>query len=84
MPDAQLLRLGVRQWSELPLWRTFEGVWRVDSSGALAAGLRCRPLINTVAATWAWMTASSLADNERSVEIGIDRFREAQILAQAS
>lgn len=81
--DQQLLSLGVRQWSELPLWRTFEGVWRVDSAGAEAAGLRCRPLLETTAATWSWMKTTTLGANERSADIGIDPAREEQILALA-
>ena len=31
VPDAQLLARGVRQWSEMPLWRTFPGVWQVNA-----------------------------------------------------
>ena len=82
--DEQLLRLGVRQWSELPLWRTFEGVWRVDAAAAVAAGLTCRPLLETAAATWEWMATTALGVSDRSMEIGLDRFREEQILTRAS
>jgi 2'-hydroxyisoflavone reductase len=82
--DEQLLSLGVRQWSELPLWRTFEGVWRVDAAAAVAAGLTCRPLLETAAATWEWMATTTLGVSDRSLEIGLDRFREEQILARAS
>ena len=84
VPDARLVQLGVRQWSELPLWRTFEGVWKVSSALAANAGLVCRSLEETVAATWAWMSTTQFGPNERSAEIGIDRSREAHILAQAS
>lgn len=82
--DEQLLSLGVRQWSELPLWRTFEGVWRVDAAAAVAAGLTCRPLLETAAATWEWMATTALGVSDRSMEIGLDRFREEQILTRAS
>lgn len=82
--DEELLSLGVRQWSELPLWRTFEGVWRVDSAAAFAAGLKSRSLLATAADTWAWMSTTTLSRNERSGEIGIDPSREQQILALAS
>jgi nucleoside-diphosphate-sugar epimerase len=85
VPDGQLLALGVRQWSELPLWRTHAGVWQVDSAAALAAGLRCRGLADTAAATWRWMTTSpSAVADERSAEIGLSAQREQSILASVS
>ncbi|MCP2325217.1 nucleoside-diphosphate-sugar epimerase [Hamadaea flava] len=80
-PDDVLLRRGVRQWSELPLWRTHPGVWCVDASAAFAVGLRSRPLAETVAATWAWMQTAPTLLNERSAEIGLTRQHEAEILA---
>ena len=55
VPDERLLAEGVRQWSEMPLWRTFPGVWQVDPAAAVAAGLTCRQLADTVADTWAWL-----------------------------
>jgi nucleoside-diphosphate-sugar epimerase len=39
-----LIEQGVKQWTELPLWRTHAGVWAVDSSRAVATGLECRPI----------------------------------------
>lgn len=83
--DHQLLAYGVRQWSELPLWRTFPGVWQVDSSAAHAQGLTCRPLAETVADTWSWMQdAKSRPADERATEIGISRDREQRILANVA
>ncbi|WP_433516496.1 NAD-dependent epimerase/dehydratase family protein [Nonomuraea sp. CA-143628] len=83
VPDDDLVRAGVRQWSEIPLWRTFPGVWQVSSARAHAAGLVCRPLRSTVHDTWAWMAtlASRQIVNERSGEIGLSKEREAQVLA---
>lgn len=83
VPDEKLLAMGVRQWSELPLWRTFPGVWRVDSTAALSAGLSCRSLVNTVVDTWTWMQPGDVnSDTERSSEIGISREREQEILSR--
>lgn len=80
--DEQLLACGVRQWSEMPLWRTFPGVWRVDSSAAHARGLSCRPLAATVDDTWSWMhDGTTRLTDDRMSEIGISREREEQILA---
>lgn len=83
--DAQLLAQGVRQWSQLPLWRTFPGVWQVDATAALTAGLSCRRLAATVADTWSWLQGSErVLDDERATEVGISRERERQILASVS
>jgi 2'-hydroxyisoflavone reductase len=85
VPDEQLVAQGVRQWSEIPLWRTFPGVWRVSSAAAQAAGLSCRPLAATVRETWSWMQdAAAGPDDERASEIGISREREQQILARVA
>jgi 2'-hydroxyisoflavone reductase len=54
---AFLLSNGVRQWTEIPMWRTHPGTWRVDSSRAIAEGLRCRPIAATVADTWKWLSS---------------------------
>ncbi|MFG3557776.1 NAD-dependent epimerase/dehydratase family protein [Micromonospora sp. NPDC047557] len=82
VPDDFLLAQGVRQWSELPLWRTFDGVWNVDTAAAQAAGLRTRPLELTVRDTWRWLVeGGNISNHDRAAEIGISREREAQVLA---
>ncbi|MFF3854732.1 NAD-dependent epimerase/dehydratase family protein [Micromonospora sp. NPDC002575] len=81
VPDDVLLGEGVRQWSELPLWRAYEGVWRVDTTRARRAGLRCRPLGETVADTWRWLTeAGETSLHDRAVEIGLSRDKEQRVL----
>lgn len=87
VPDDLLVASGVRQWSELPLWRTFPGVWQVDAAAACAQGLSCRPIAETVSATWAWMQESRDGPgtpDERAAELGLSRSREQQILASAA
>ena len=85
VPDEQLIAYGVRQWSEMPLWRTFQGVWQVSSVAAQAQGLSCRPLAATVADTWSWMQDNvTQTDGERAREIGISLEREQQILARVA
>jgi len=53
VPSDLLVREGVEEWMGIPLWIASEG-WRaanrVDGSRALAAGLRFRPLAETVEA----------------------------------
>jgi 2'-hydroxyisoflavone reductase len=85
VPDEQLLAHRVRQWSEIPLWRTFPGTWAVDASAAQSRGLSCRPLAATVADTWSWMlTADPAAADERAFELGLSFEKERQILAHVS
>jgi len=48
----------VEAWSELPLWipqSSGAGTWAIGTDRAQAAGLRCRPVAETVADTWAWL-----------------------------
>ncbi|MER6998708.1 NAD-dependent epimerase/dehydratase family protein [Streptomyces sp. NPDC000410] len=72
----------VKQWTELPLWRTHDGVWSVDSSRAVAAGLTCRPLRETINDTSAWLRADGRpVDHTRWADHGIDPDKEAKILA---
>jgi 2'-hydroxyisoflavone reductase len=59
-PDA-LLEAGVEPWTELPVWippgHEYSGMHAADVERAHSAGLRCRPLHDTVADTWAWLSA---------------------------
>jgi 2'-hydroxyisoflavone reductase len=58
--DDDLLAAGVEPWVELPLWipeRDRPGTWRIDTTRAQAAGLRCRPVAETVADVWGWLQA---------------------------
>ncbi|MBR7826878.1 NAD-dependent epimerase [Actinospica sp. MGRD01-02] len=49
----------IPEWTGLPAWSARDGagaaVWDVRSELALEAGLRCRPLAETVRDTWAWL-----------------------------
>ncbi|MFF8431054.1 NAD-dependent epimerase/dehydratase family protein [Streptomyces sp. NPDC016566] len=77
-----LVDRGVKQWTELPLWRTHAGVWAVDSSRAAAAGLECRPIAETIRDTWRWWSADGRpVDHPRWAEHGIAPEKEEKILA---
>lgn len=81
-PDKLLMDHGVQQWTELPLWRTHAGVWKIESTRAQAAGLVCRPLSETVADTWAWLHGGGMpVEHPRWAEHGIAPSKEAGILA---
>jgi nucleoside-diphosphate-sugar epimerase len=71
----------VRQWTEIPLWRTADGAWRVSSRLAEAAGLRARPMADTIVDTWAWLQSEYLMPHPRQDEIGLDQAKEAGLLA---
>jgi 2'-hydroxyisoflavone reductase len=78
-----LLDAGVAPWSELPLWlpvgRSPElaGLMAVSIEKALAAGLTCRPLAETIRDTLAW-DAARPADEPRRA--GLAPEREAAVL----
>jgi 2'-hydroxyisoflavone reductase len=58
--DDALVEAGVEPWMELPLWipeRDGAGTWQVAAARAEAAGLRPRPVAETVADVWAWLRA---------------------------
>jgi 2'-hydroxyisoflavone reductase len=59
--EAFLLRSGVAPWTDLPLWlpREQAGLHRTDIGRALARGLACRPLEDTVRDTAAWAAAAA-------------------------
>lgn len=79
--DDVLAAHGVRQWTEIPLWRTHPGTWRVSWGKAAAAGMRFRPIEETVVDTWEWMTSGGSAIiHERAGELGINPEKEQRIL----
>lgn len=76
-----LVEQGVGQWTELPLWRNAAAPWGVSNKRAAAAGLRCRPLAQTIADTWQWLNGEGRpADRERPVRYGMEPAREAAII----
>jgi 2'-hydroxyisoflavone reductase len=82
VPDDVLAGAEVEPWGELPLWlpQTPDQLhaWDVDAGPALAAGLRSRPVTDTVADTWTWLQA----DGDAVVRpgIGLDPAKEKAIL----
>ncbi|WP_326642216.1 NAD-dependent epimerase/dehydratase family protein [Streptosporangium sp. NBC_01755] len=83
--DRFLLDREVSPWSEFPVWTPggpeFAGVWLPSSAKAIAAGLTCRPVAETVRDTWAWL--GEVPPGERAFRgHGIDPEKEAGILAE--
>ena len=77
---AFLEEQGVGPWVELPLWIGNEddhSFMRAPVERALAAGLRIRPLAETVAATLEWLQRDGAASDEPA---GLDRGKERAVL----
>lgn len=85
-PEA-LVAAGVAPWSELPVWlppgETYDAIHRADVSRAVAAGLHCRPVEETVADTWAWLESIGGVAPRRPdrPEVGLSPEREAEVRA---
>jgi nucleoside-diphosphate-sugar epimerase len=59
VPEEDLLAAGVEEWVHLPLWLRWEAArtaWDVDTTRARQLGLPSRPLVESVADTWAWLS----------------------------
>jgi 2'-hydroxyisoflavone reductase len=80
-----LLEHGVEPWTDLPLWLggdpELEWIDHVDPSPAIGAGLRPRPIDDTIAATLEWHRANLGAPNREGFRM--TREREAELLAAA-
>jgi 2'-hydroxyisoflavone reductase len=75
--DEFLLEQGVGEWMELPLWLAdpeWVGMHGADVSRAVAAGLRFRPVAETVRDTAAW--AATRAEHEPEAGLAAERERE--------
>jgi 2'-hydroxyisoflavone reductase len=81
--DEALLRFHVQPWTALPLWipasdADSAGFMAIDAARARDAGLRTRPLAQTVADTAAWLAAR---DNTAAWKHVLTDARERQILS---
>ncbi|MDP8910751.1 MAG: SDR family oxidoreductase [Actinomycetota bacterium] len=84
--ESFLLEHEVGQWLELPLWvAESDGDWKhlheVAISRAVAAGLRFRPLEETVRDTLAWDRQDSSERSPMAQQVGLASGREAELLA---
>ena len=78
-----LVEHGVRQWTELPLWRNAAALWSVSVRRAVGAGLQCRRLAESVSEAWRWLQVPGMTDElPLSAEYGINPAREAEIIAR--
>ncbi|HEY0697489.1 MAG TPA: reductase, partial [Micromonospora sp.] len=86
-----ILAAGVLPWNDLPIWvpegHEFRWLHHADVSRAYAAGLRCRPVAETVADTWHWLRevgdVPPRAGRPQRAPVGLDPAREAALLGPA-
>ncbi|MBM9505204.1 NAD-dependent epimerase/dehydratase family protein [Actinacidiphila acididurans] len=78
---------GIEPWTQLPVWlppgEEYDFLHRGDVGKALAAGLRCRPVADTIRDTWHWLRTLDGAAPQRPDRpgVGLDPEVEAQVLA---
>ncbi|HVV12727.1 NAD-dependent epimerase/dehydratase family protein [Amycolatopsis sp.] len=71
----------IHRWTELPGWLPPSSpLVTTDASRAAAAGLVCRPVVETVADTWAWVRESGV----RFPGLGFAPTKEAALLRSAA
>ncbi|RVU26261.1 NAD-dependent epimerase/dehydratase family protein [Streptomyces antnestii] len=78
---------GIAPWTQLPVWvppdSDLHGALHCASvAKAVAAGLRCRPVEETVADTWAWLGSVGCTAPQRPDRpvVGLDPATEAKVL----
>jgi 2'-hydroxyisoflavone reductase len=85
---AVIKAAGIEPWTQLPIWfppgPDHDFLHRADVSKAVGAGLRCRPVYDTVADTWQWMRSlpgDAPLRADRS-PVGLDPAVEAKVLGE--
>lgn len=82
--EADLAAAGAQPWTHLPCWvpesGELAGFLSSDTRRARAAGLRCRPVEETVADTWAWVQEAGVPRGRPGKEPGLPREVERALL----
>ncbi|MEE1735282.1 NAD-dependent epimerase/dehydratase family protein [Streptomyces sp. BE147] len=84
---GKLLAAGVEPWSDLPMWlpagELHDTLYQGGHTKAYAAGLRCRPVGETVADTWSWLCERGGVAPHRPDRppVGLDPQAEEKLLA---
>ncbi|EHN73470.1 reductase, partial [Streptomyces coelicoflavus ZG0656] len=83
-----VLAAGIEPWVQLPVWTPpgsdlHDALHTADVSRALATGLTCRPVEDTVADTWTWLRSIGGTAPRRPDRppVGLDPETEAEVLA---
>lgn len=82
--EADLAAAGAQPWIQLPCWLPEDhedaGMLASDTSKALAAGLVCRPVEQTVADTWSWVQQAGVPTGRPGMEPGLPEALERALL----
>lgn len=82
-----VLGAGAEPWTGLPVWlppgADYDHMHQGDVSKALASGLRCRPVEETVADTWTWLRrlGGKAPLRPDRPQVGLDADTERRLLA---
>jgi 2'-hydroxyisoflavone reductase len=85
MDEGFLFSQGVQPWAELPLWipdmPETAGFWAVSGASAKAAGLRVRPVGESVRDTWEWLrSGDEVKTAPGAPPVGLSCQKEQQVL----
>ena len=85
--EEGLAAAGIEPWTHLPCWvpehGEFAGFLEVDTARAAATGLRCRPVIDTVADTWTWLQRDGLPRQRSDRDVhGLPAELEQQLMSR--
>jgi 2'-hydroxyisoflavone reductase len=84
---GRILAAGVQPWTDLPIWvppgPDHDFLHGGDVGRAVGAGLRLRPVADTIADTWSWLTAlpGTPEPTSRRPPVGLSAAAEAALLA---
>ncbi|CDR05887.1 SDR family oxidoreductase [Streptomyces iranensis] len=85
-PPDRILAAGIEPWSDLPIWlppgELYDALHTADVSKAIATGLHCRPVADTVSTTWRWLRTLGGNAPQRPDRrpVGLAPEREAEVL----
>ncbi|MGW7369259.1 NAD-dependent epimerase/dehydratase family protein [Streptomyces sp. NPDC054841] len=88
LDEDTITAAGVEPWSDLPIWiprgELYDAMHGADVSKALAAGLHCRPVEETVADTWSWLRSLGGQAPQRPdrSQVGLSPAQESALLAR--